>query len=70
MRVLSHAFENKNLVKVFAQCRKWNINSEKAMIKCGMYKSESQPKPKSVYGVLEERVRYEMTVDYYRKHEE
>ena len=66
-RVFSYAFENETLIKIFAQCRKSNTNSEKVMIKCGMYKSESQPKPKSVYGVLEERVRYEITFDNYRK---
>ena len=66
-RIFSHAFASKNIIKLFAQCRKSNVNSEKVMIKCGMYKSASQPKPKSSYGVLEERVRYEMTVDEYKR---
>ena len=58
--LLPHAFENKQLVKIFAQCRKSNVNSEKVMQKCGMRKSAIQPEPKCTYGVLEERVRYEI----------
>ena len=59
-KILTFAFEVENLVKIFAQCRKSNVNSEKVMIKCGMKKAAVQPEPKTVYGITEERVRYEI----------
>ena len=66
-KILSLAFEDDNTVKIFAQCRKSNVNSEKVMLKCGMHKSVNQPEPKVSYGMLEERVRYELTADNYIK---
>ena len=62
-KILSLAFENSKVLKIFAQCHIENINSEKVMIKCGMYKSAIQPKPKLYNGVLKENVRYEITAD-------
>jgi len=61
-KAISFAFANKNILKVFAQCHKSNPKSENVMIKCGMYKSATQPMPKLYNGVLKENVRYELTV--------
>ena len=63
--ILSLAFEQNHAIKIFAQCHKDNIKSEKVMIKCGMYKSAKQPEPKVYNGVLKENVRYELTADNY-----
>jgi len=63
--IISSAFEKDNILKIFAQCRKDNIKSEKVMIKCGMYKSANQPGPKLYNGILKENVRYEITADSY-----
>ena len=64
-KVISLAFEKDNIIKIFAQCHKENIKSEKVMIKCGMYKSTKQPEPKAYNGVLKENVRYELTSGNY-----
>ena len=66
-KIISSAFEKDNILKIFAQCRKDNVKSEKVMIKCGMYKSAKQPEPKVYNGVLKEPVRYELTADTYVK---
>ena len=63
-KIISLAFETNNVIKIFAQCRKDNIKSEKVMIKCGMYKSEKQPEPRIYNGVLKEPIRYELTADF------
>jgi len=54
------AFEEVKASKIFAQCHKDNSRSESVMIKCGMHKSQKQPKPKEYKGVLKENVRYEL----------
>jgi len=64
-KIIASAFEYDNILKIFAQCHKDNPKSEKVMIKCGMHKSENQPKPKMYNGVLKENVRYELTADDY-----
>jgi len=64
-KVISSAFEETKILKIFAQCHKDNPRSEKVMIKCGMYKSAKQPEPKLYNGVLKENVRYEITADNY-----
>jgi len=66
-KVIALAFEDGNVLKLFAQCHKDNVKSENVMIKCGMHKSEIQPRPKAYNGVLKENVRYEMTASDYRK---
>jgi len=60
-KILAAAFEDKGVIKVFAQCHKDNPRSERVMIKCGMNKSAIQPAPKMYNGVLKENVRYELT---------
>jgi len=60
-KIISSAFEKDSIIKIFAQCHKDNLKSEKVMIKCGMVKSENQPPPKHYNGVLKENVRYEIT---------
>ena len=64
-KIISSAFENDRILKIFAQCKKDNIKSEKVMIKSGMYKSAKQPEPKFYNGVLKEPVRYELTSESY-----
>ena len=59
-KAISLAFETANVLKVFAQCHMDNKRSERVMVKCGMRKSEKQPKPKEYNGVLKENVRYEL----------
>ena len=59
-KVISSAFENNNIVKIFGQCHKDNPKIEKVMIKCGMYKSENQPPPKLYNGKWKENIRYEL----------
>ena len=61
--LIEFAFESKNILKVFAQCHKGNTKSENVMIKCGMYKSATQPEPKLYNGVLKENVRYELMIE-------
>ena len=68
-KIISLAFENNNIIKIFAQCHKDNPKSEKIMIKCGMYKSAQQPEPKLYNGVLKDPIRYELTADNYVKFE-
>ena len=65
--IISLAFETKNVIKIFAQCKKDNVKSEKVMIKSGMYKSAKQPAPKLYNGVLKEPVRYELTSESYTR---
>jgi len=65
-KIISYAFDETNVRKIFAQCHKDNPSSENVMIKCGMYKSARQPKPKMYNGILKENVRYELTADCYR----
>ena len=62
-KIISVAFENNHVLKIFAQCHKDNPRSERVMIKCGMYKSAKQPAPKIYNGVLKENVRYEVIVE-------
>ena len=64
-KVISLAFEQNNIIKIFAQCHKDNPKSEKVMIKCGMNKSINQPALKLYNGILKENVRYELTADTY-----
>ncbi|MCL2546425.1 MAG: GNAT family N-acetyltransferase [Oscillospiraceae bacterium] len=64
-KVISLAFENNTIIKIFAQCHIENKQSEKVMIKCNMYKSAKQPKPKAYNGVLKENIRYELSADNY-----
>jgi len=59
-KIISSAFENDSINKIFAQCHKDNHKSEKVMIKCGMVKSDNQPPPKNYNGVLKENIRYEV----------
>ena len=59
-KIISLAFENNQILKIFAQCHIDNIKSENVMIKCGMYKSAKQPEPKMYNGILKENVRYEI----------
>jgi RimJ/RimL family protein N-acetyltransferase len=66
-KVISIAFEETHVMKIFAQCHKTNPRSERVMIKCGMYKSAEQPKPKLYNGILKENVRYELTAENYIK---
>lgn len=67
-KVISLAFENRKVIKIFAQCHKDNPSSEKVMIKCGMHKSAIQPEPKAYNGVFKENIRYELTIDDYLCH--
>ena len=66
-KIISSAFEETGVLKLFAQCNKDNPRSEKVMIKCGMYKSAVQPNPKLYNGVLKENVRYEITANNYNR---
>jgi ribosomal-protein-alanine N-acetyltransferase len=66
-KAISLAFEKDKVWKIFAQCHKENIKSEKVMIKCGMSKSAKQPVPKVYNGVLKENVRYELISDKYAR---
>ena len=64
-KVIPLAFKTDNVIKIFAQCHKDNPKSENVMIKCGMHKSEKQPKPKLYNDELKENVRYEITTNDY-----
>ena len=62
-KVISLAFMDGNILRIFAQCHVENTASEGVMIKCGMRKSQIQPRPKMYNGVLKENVRYEISID-------
>lgn len=66
-KAISLAFLQPDIVKLFAQCHKENIKSEKVMMKCGMLKAEKQPLPKLYNGILKENIRYELTIETHNR---